>query len=221
MLIFLSSGETLPFVVALTIMMIIALLEGVSTLLGAGFSSVLETLVPDMDLGLDAPDMESPSAFFKALGWLRVGQVPLLMLLVILLTAFGLIGLSLQAMAQAFTGSGLPLALAVLLSGLLSLPVVRVTAGLLNRVMPKDETEAVSAESFIGRTAVITLGSACKGKPAQAKLRDQHGLWHYILVEPDLEHEQFAQHQSVLVVRKSGAVYSAIANTHEALQEQV
>ncbi|MEZ5581571.1 MAG: DUF1449 family protein [Candidatus Competibacteraceae bacterium] len=38
---------------------------------------------------------------------------------------------------------------------------------------------------FIGRVAVITLGTAGYDSPAQAKLRDQHGQTHYIMTAPD------------------------------------
>ncbi len=100
-----------------------------------------------------------------------------------------------------------------------SLPLVRMLTGVIARIMPKDETEAVSEKSFIGRVAVITLGKAAKGKPAQAKLKDKFGTTHYIMVAPDLEDETFRQGDPVLIVRQAGAGYTGIANSVAALND--
>jgi hypothetical protein len=67
--------------------------------------------------------------------------------------------------------------------------------------------------------AVITLGKATKGKPAQAKLKDKFGTTHYIMVEPDLEDDTFLQGDPVLIVRQAGAVYTGIANSVAILNE--
>jgi hypothetical protein len=83
--------------------------------------------------------------------------------------------------------------------------------------MPKDETDAVSEQSFIGRVAVITLGNASHGSPAEAKLKDQHGQMHYVMVEPDLPNEAFSQGTAVILVRQKGAHFTAINNTSNVL----
>lgn len=223
MLSFLTASQNMPFTVALVVMLGIAILEGVTTILGAALSSLLDTLVPDIELGLDA-DMEgagagSPDALTRLLGWLRVGKVPVLMILVIFLTAFGLLGLGIQSLAAASINILLPAWLAVVPALIISLPVVRILAGLLERVMPKDETEAVSEESFIGRIAMITLGAARVGNPAQAKVRDEHGLSHYIMLEPDVEGEEFQTGEELLLVRRDGTVFKAIRNSNSALSD--
>jgi hypothetical protein len=86
-------------------------------------------------------------------------------------------------------------------------------------VIPKDETEVVSENSFIGRVAVITLGEALRGKPAEAKLTDQFGQDHYLMVEPDQEIETFPQGTEVLIVRRQGAVFTGITNPHPGLSQ--
>jgi hypothetical protein len=95
-----------------------------------------------------------------------------------------------------------------------SLPAVRFSGGILHRIMPKDETTAVSQGSFIGRVAVLTLGTATAGNAAQAKLRDAHGQDHYIMVEPDNKEDQFSQGDAVLLVRHTGACFYVIAADH-------
>ena len=75
--------------------------------------------------------------------------------------------------------------------------------------MPKDETAAVSEKSFIGLDAVITLDTARHKSAAQAKLRDIHGTWHYVMVEPNNSEEEFAQGDNVVLRRLDGATYYA------------
>ncbi|MDH5231983.1 MAG: YqiJ family protein [Gammaproteobacteria bacterium] len=219
MLSFFTASENLPFAVALTLMLGIAILEGITTILGAGVSSVIESFLPDaeFDINVDSADAGSPSALSRLLGWLRVGQVPVLMLLVIFLTAFGLSGFILQSTFLNLSGHMFTSWIASIPAFILSIPVVRVMGGFLHRFMPQDESESVSSDSFIGRIATITLGTASAGSPAQAKLKDEFGHTHYIMVEPDLQSEMFIQQEQVLVVKKQGSVFTAIKNSNQTL----
>jgi len=218
---FILESPNMPFTVALAIMIMIAVLEGATTMIGIGLSNMFETFMPyfDLDADLDGPDASSPGALTKILGWLRIGQVPFLIILVAFLTVFGLTGLILQSFILEFTGRLLPGLAASGASWAVSLPLVRMLTGVIARIMPKDETEAVSEKSFIGRVAVITLGKAAKGKPAQAKLKDKFGTTHYIMVAPDLEDETFQQGDPVLIVRQAGAGYTGIANSVATLND--
>lgn len=211
----------MPFTVSLTIMLMIAVLEGTTTMIGMGVSHMVETFMPDFDLDadIDSPDGTSPGVLTKTFGWLRIGQVPFLIILVAFLTIFGLTGLILQSVILEFIGILLPGLAASGAALAVTLPMVRMVTGMIARIMPKDETEAVSEKSFIGRVAVITLGRATQGKPAQAKLRDQFGTTHYIMVEPDLADESFQQGDPVLIVRQTGAGFTAIRNPVSALND--
>ncbi|MEL6964311.1 MAG: OB-fold-containig protein, partial [Pseudomonadota bacterium] len=71
--------------------------------------------------------------------------------------------------------------------------------------------------SFVGRVATITLGSARLGQPAQAKLQDQHGQTHYVMVEPDRQDITFEQGSRVLLVARARGVFRAIKNKNNAL----
>jgi hypothetical protein len=218
----LTASQNQAFAVALVVMLVIALMEGVASLMGAGLSSVLDTLLPeidvDMDIDLDGPNI-TPSAFTRFLGWLRVGKVPVLMLLVIFLTAFGLTGLALQSFVHTTSGLYLPGWIAVLPAALVSFPIVRVLGGVLTMIMPKDETDAVAEATFIGRVAVITLGEASSGSPAEAKLSDEHGHSHYVMVEPDNDTVRFAQGSKVLITERHGATFKAIQADSDALTD--
>jgi len=209
----------MPFTVALAVMLIIAFLEGATTLLGAGIFSFIDSLLPELDIDsdMDSPDFESSGLFSKLLGWLRIGEVPAIMLLVIFLTAFGLIGLGLQSVALRTLGSLLPGSFAAIPAVLLGFPIVRLFGGILGKFMPKDETEAVAETSFIGRIAVITLGNASPGNPAEAKLRDKFGQTHYVMVEPDESDERFENGTQVVLVSQQGAIFKAVRNKSDAL----
>ena len=211
MLTFLTEAANLPFSVALAVMIAFVLLEVISLSLGAGVSSIIDALLPDLDLGLDAdlPD-NSPSTFTHILSWFRVGEVPLLMLLLVALTAFGLSGLLLQSLARMITGNLLPPLIAAIPACFCAVPFIRVIGGLLNTYMPKDETTAVSEDSLIGRSAIVLAGTATQGKPIQAKVRDEHQHTHYILVEPELPEEKFNAGETVIVSSKKGAIFQAV-----------
>ncbi|WP_028583040.1 YqiJ family protein [Desulfogranum mediterraneum] len=220
MISFLLAPENSPFTVALVMMLAIALVEGITTLIGAGLSDLLESVLPELELDLDADldaDLQAPGVFTRFLSWLRIGQVPVLILAIVFLTVFGLLGLISQSVSAAIRGAPLPAWLAVLPTLLLALPLVRISNGVLVRILPKDETESVSEESFIGRIAVITLGRASKGRPAQARLKDQFGQAHYIMVEPDSEETCLDQGSTVLIVSRKGAGFTAIENPSQAL----
>lgn len=207
MLALLNAPENFPFAVALAVMLLLVIIEAVGILSGVGMFSFLST-------DADMPEPEAGDTLGSILAWLRVREVPVIILLILFLTGFGISGLIIQQAVQALFGVMLPALIASIPAFILSLPVVRGLGGLLNRIMPKDETTAVSKESFIGRTAVITLGEAQRGKAAQAKLRDTHGQDHYIMVEPDEENTVFRQGTSILLVRRSGGTFYAIANDH-------
>lgn len=233
---FLLAVQTMPFTTAIAVMLMIAMLEGVGLLLGAGLSSLLESILPDMpdadieidmvdssgDTSLSAADLDAPGnpgPFVRFLGWLHVGRVPVLILLVVLLTSFGLIGLTIQNISLVVTGYMLPAFLVVLPAFILALPTVRWTATGLAAIMPRDETEAVSKNNFVGRMATLTQGNASKGEPAQAKLTDKFGKSHYVQIEPDNAEDKFDQGQTVLITSQNGHIFLAIQSDNSALTE--
>ena len=71
---------------------------------------------------------------------------------------------------------------------LLALPLAilagRWFARTLARLVPKTETSAINRRSLGGRRGVIAQGTAVRGRPAQARVRDGYGNTHYVRVEP-------------------------------------
>jgi hypothetical protein len=219
MLTFILDSHNFPFTIALLTMVGIALLEGITTLLGFGLSSILGHFLPDVDaqpdLDVDHPD--AGTSLGHLLGWINVGRVPLMVLLVIFLTVFSLLGYTLQAIFLGIVGQMLPTLLAALLSLFLSLPVVRFLGKFLGKLMPNDETEAISEETFIGRVATITLGTATKGRPARAKFQDNYGTTHLVMVEPESTDEVFNQGDKVVLLERSGGKFLATHSTNPLL----
>ena len=217
---FITAAENLPFSVALMVMLGMALLEGVGLLLGAGLSGLVDALLPDIEVDVDLHDVQTPGALSQFLGWLYVGKVPFLVVFVVLLTSFGISGLILQSISQSLLGSLLPAMLVAPVALLAALPVTRLSAAGLARIMPRDETEAVSADSFIGRVAVIITGTARRGYAAQARLNDQHGQTHYVMVEPEGESAELPSGCEVLLIKKNGSRFIAIENPNPVLVEK-
>ncbi|WP_160151788.1 YqiJ family protein [Microbulbifer sp. ALW1] len=205
----LQDGNQL-FTGALVLMLMIALLEGVMLLIGAGLSDLLDNLLPDMNINTDAPTASTTGGLTKLLGWLRFGEVPALILLVAFLVTFGVTGLLLQMLSEALLGSLLPTWMLALPVVLLALPQVRVFGRVLRFLAPGDETQSVSRDTFAGRTAVITVGRAEVGSPAEARFSDEFGTNHYVMVEPYEEGETFSQGQQVVLVEEQGARFRAI-----------
>lgn len=205
---FLLADNNFPFSVALMLMLIIALTEGVLTVIGAGMSEAIDSLLPDIEFDIDG-NISSGGVLTSFLGWIRFGQVPALVLLVIFLATFGLAGLVFQSVLESILGFTLPALIASPLAVVAALPMVRGCNGVLAKVAFKDETESISASTFVGRVAVITIGEARQNSPAEARFKDRHGTTHYVMVEP-MEDVVFKQGDKVLLVESAGATFKVI-----------
>jgi membrane protein implicated in regulation of membrane protease activity len=205
-----------PFSIALTIMGLIVALEVVGLLFGAAFSELVDAALPDVDADFD---LDGGDAVGKLLAWLYVGKVPALILLAVFLAAFGLVGLAVQNAAFTAFGAPAPLFIAAPLAFVASMPVTRFVAAAVSRILPREESDAVSAETFIGRIATVIRGEARRGTPAEAKVADGKGLTHYILVEPEDAQSSFREGAEVLLTAQSGAVFRAIINTNLSLSQ--
>jgi len=225
---FLLASQNMAFAVSLSVMLGIAVMEGALTLIGAGLSNVIDAMLPDVDVDIDFEGEfdigkggeiagASQSGLARLLGWLTIGKVPALVLLVIFLTVFGLSGYILQALVQGVTGWLLPGWLAWIPALAVTMPSVRIAGLGLARLIPKDESSAISSDTFVGRIATIVTGTARVDQPAEARLKDQHGHHHYVMVEPDSASENFPTGSKVLLVAKAGSRFKAIVPPNDAL----
>ncbi len=218
MLDFVSASSNLPFTVALLMMLLLAAVEVAGFLFGFALSGMLDGFF-DFEAGdADGSELLTASLLDRFLGWLHFGKVPVLILFAVFLVSFGMAGYVLQGTLWATTGMLLPAWVAAPLVLPITIPSVRLFGGALAKVLPRDETQSVSQAGLVGRMATIVLGTARSGSPAQAKVRDQHGQMHYVMLEPDDADETFAAGDAVLLVSHSGATYRAIRDTNPALQ---
>lgn len=209
-----NAPETEIFGIAIALMVLLGVLEVISMLAG-GISDWLDNLLPDSltetahaEVGLGVADA---GIFVRFLSWLYVGRIPVLMLMVVFLAVYGLTGYLFQTAFTTVFGSYLNGTLAAVIVWFLSLPLVRVTASGLYKIMPKDETTAVSQESLIGRVGTVVLGEARVGNAAQVRVKDAYGQQHYVMVEPDSE-DVLKQGDAVLLVSLDGNTFKAILN---------
>ncbi|KYQ84481.1 hypothetical protein AWW72_08815 [Acinetobacter sp. NRRL B-65365] len=209
----LTHPSNLIFSTALMLCLFIGVLEFILLLFG-GSSSFLEQFLPDSLTDIDHADVsleQSENLFTQLLEWLYLGKVPLLIWLIIFLTLYALTGLIIQDLFFQFTEQYVSAWIIAPASLFLAMPLVRYSAALIAKIIPKDETTAIQHDDLIGRTAHIILGEAKPNSPAQAKVKDQFGQTHYVLVEPEFD-TVFHQGQDVILTQRTKIGFQAIVS---------
>ena len=202
----LFATETWPFTAAAFLMLLIAIVEGIAMVVGASFSEALQEALPDSSAHVHGP-------FDKLLGWLYIGRVPVLALLVLFLAGFALTGFGLNLVAHRWFGTWVPALISVPVAFVVTLPIVRIFGAGLARLVPTDQTFAVSFASLIGRVGTIIGGTARQGYPAQAKVPNEHGQMLYVMVEPEAEGIAFQSGERVLLTKQiAGNRFAAVVN---------
>lgn len=215
--------NALPFAIALSVTAGLFLIEIISLLMGAtvlGLGGETPDLDVDADfdlsadidsIGLDADVMgEMPTAPSGILTWLGARDVPFLIWLVSFLTMFGLFGLIIQSLAMTSLGTPLFTLLAVAIAIPPALGITRVIANWVALIMPKTETTAMRTRFLGGHRGTITQGTATRGNPAEAKIKDRHDNMHYLRVEPLDDNGSFPQGCDVTLIRKRGDKFFVI-----------
>jgi hypothetical protein len=193
----------LPFAIAFVVMIGIGLIEAIGLGLGQ--------LDLDADAGLAGDG--------GLLDWLGLGgELPILIWLTSLLGCFTLAGVAIQQGAEALVGAPLawPAAAgAALLAGFL---LNTVAANGLARVMPGFETTAISTDDLLRRRGTILEGTARRGAPARARVVDDHGQAHVVMVEPHDDADALAAGDTALLVRREGVLFFALPDGHALLR---
>ena len=194
----------MPFAAALVLMLLLAILQGL------GLDDAMGDAGADFDADLDSEmGGKSPGLAGGAASLLGLGKVPLMAWLAVYLFIFAGAGVGMQAMADSLLGAPFERWLAALITAGLALPVTSVLVRPLSGILPKDRTTAVSVDTLVGREAVITDGTASLGSPARAKVIDQHGQAHFVMVEPDDTSLAFGTGDPVVLLHKEGGLFYA------------
>jgi hypothetical protein len=193
-----------PFAIAFVIMVGIGLIEAIG--LGLGHFDLDADVYAETDSG-------------GVLDWLGLGhELPILIWLTSLLGCFTLTGIAIQQGATALTSGPLHWGLAsagALVGGSL---LNTFAANGLARIMPGYETSVISTNDFLRRRGTILEGTARRGSPARAKIVDQHGQAHFIMVEPHDDDDSIATGETALIVRRDGKLFYALPDANALLQ---
>ncbi len=193
-----------PFAIAFVVMIGIGVIEAVG--LGLG------------QLDLDA-DLNAEAESGGLLDWLGIGRdLPILIWLTSLLGCFTLAGIAIQQVATALTGDTLYWGLAAGGALIAGIPLNTLAANGLARIMPGFETSVISTDDFLRRRGTILEGTARRGSPARAKIVDQHGQAHFIMVEPHDDADAIAAGDTALIVRRDGKLFYALPEANALLQ---
>ncbi len=98
-----------------------------------------------------------------------------------------------------------------------ALPLTGIFARGLNRILPGDETTAVSLDNLLGKRAEIVVGEARRGSPARGRVRDAHGQTHYVMVEPSDDTGWLATGATALLVRREGDLFIGLPDVNPLL----
>jgi len=216
---FFFADQNVAFLVAMAVVLLLGVIEVVGLLLGIGLSELVDNLMPDLgppdvdldlEAGLDAevtpPD---PGAFGHLLGWLNIGRVPFLVLLIVLLASFSSAGFLIQLAARSL-GFLLPAWLVAPVALAAALPATRGASRVVGRLLPREESYAVGEDELVGRVATISLGPVDARTPGKARVVDQHGNVHYVRLRAARPGARFDLNSQVLLVRLDGSLFEAI-----------
>ena len=217
---FFLAAENTSFAAASMIILAIAAVQILGLALGFGLSETLENLLPGAEVDLDADvdadvdidadlDLGEPGWLEQFFGWLNVGRVPVLVLLLTFLTSFAATGYVLQAFALGITGL-LPNVLVGPLALAAAFPTTRATSRLLGRILPKEESNAISPEELVGEIATVTLGPVGRQTAGKARVMDAHGNLHFVRVRSARPDASFDVGAEILLVRRDGSIFEAI-----------
>jgi hypothetical protein len=192
-----------PFAIAFVVMIGIGLIEAIG--LGLGHLDLHAETGVEVEGGV--------------LDWLGLGgELPILIWLTSLLGCFTVAGIAIQQITTAALGTplnwGLASAGAFVVGSLLN----TLAANGLARIMPGFETTAITTDDLLSRRGTILEGVARRGMPARAKVVDQYGQAHFIMVEPHDDGDSIAQGETALIVRREGGLFFALPDVNTLLR---
>jgi hypothetical protein len=198
----LLAPDVRPFAVAAAIMVALGGIELLTTLVGFSIGGLV-----GQDASVDADSHHGLDGLFL---WINAGRLPLLILTILALGVFSIGGFLLQGIAHS-VGTAVPVAIAALMAAAGSIPVIRSTSRGLSRIIPRDETYAVSDADFIGKVALVSVGPLDQGLPGRVRLKDVFGNWHTVAARASPDSEALPVGASVLLVDRDAKSFIAIS----------
>lgn len=203
--------EIAPFAVSFALLFLIAAMQ----VLGLG--DIFGNAEADGDFDLDV-DVDGHAGAVEGLtSVVGLGKMPFLMWFSLLLFLFSSIGIGGQYLVEQLTGAMLPALIAGPAALVAALPVTGLASSAVAAVLPKDETSAVSRRTLLGKRGHIDIGTARRGSPARAIVKDIHGQTHNVMVEPHEDGAHYAAGEEVLLVRQEGDLFFAVSDSDRRL----
>jgi YqiJ-like protein len=198
--------EVRPFAIAAAMIVIVGSVEVVSMLVGASLSEILGVAV----------DFSHPSdsGVINAISWINLGGVPFLIFILLLLGAFSITGFLIQDIARMVAGP-LPASIASAGAVVVSIPLVRISSGLIAKLIPKDESYAVGLGDLVGRVGEVVIGPLDQGPPGRVSVADVHGNRHFVWAVAAPDSAPLAQGTLVLLVDRVGTRFVAVQASDE------
>ena len=198
--------EVRPFAIAAVMIAIVGAIESLSMLIGMSLSEMMGKAI--------GFDHDSNSSFINALLWLNVGGVPLLIFILLALGLFSIAGFLIQDVARLVLAP-LPAAIAALAAAAVALPLLRASTREVARVIPQDESYAVSLSDLIGRVGQVVVGPLDQGLPGRVRVKDVHDNWHTVMARAAPDSPPLQKGARVLLVDCRDRLFIAIAATDE------
>jgi len=186
----LLSNQLLPYSIAFAVFLLFGILELLSLIIGVGVSEFINV------------DYNSDFSLGGMFSYLNPQKIPLSMVIISFFFIFGFMGIALNNLFGI-----LELYISLPIIAIITIVLVRHLTQLLDRILPKKTTQAVSQESFIAQIGVIVDTISKRGTPARVKLKDRFNEIHYIRVEPMNDDEIFKEGDEVVILSKKGAIF--------------
>jgi hypothetical protein len=207
----LLAPDVRPFAIAAAIMVALGVIELLTTLVGLSIGELV-----GKDIGLESDSHNALGGLFL---WINAGRLPLLILIMLALGVFSIGGFLLQGLAH-MIGTAVPVGVAALAAAAGSIPVIRTTSRGISRVIPRDETYAVSESDFVGKVAVVSIGPLDQGLPGRVRLKDVFGNWHTAPARASLDSAPLPVGASVLLVDRDARSFIAISAPADLIAQQ-
>lgn len=230
---FIFAAENATFTIAATVMLMIGGLELLSLLVGHSLSGLVDHFMPDalsgdlsVDLDLHAnihtdidlnahPDAHLPFTV-EFLSWFYIGKMPFLMVLVIFMMSFSTTGYLINEIMFGITEHRLSTWLGSLIAFLLCLFPMHFLSAVIYTIMPKDESEAISADDLIDRTGEILYGKLPQKTGESAEIKIEVPIDHntgknqnHFIVAQLIEDTEYTSKQVVITGRNpSTGIYT-------------
>ena len=208
---FLFLDPNSPYLFALGLLIVLGLFEGLALLVGLSFAGLLDDLSP---FSVDSSDLDSgglsTGGASSIIGWLCLDKVPLLIWLVILLTAFSILGYTFNYTSVSLISATLPAYIGPAITFAISLYLTAKIGAKISSVVPQVESSALSEDAFVGQKAIILSSVIRQGSAGEASFVDEHQQKHYVMVEPLESDQEFTNGQAVVLVEKAINSWKAI-----------